>query len=500
MDEEQERLEQERLEQERQAEIMRRRRARREAARRKHERRRRIFFGSIFLIILLIIIIIFKACSSGKDEEETVNTETQDAAETEIEEVEEPALSIVTPEVTVDSVTLAFVGDIMCYDNQITAAATDTGYDFSGGLTNVTEYLSSADLTIGNLELNFYGEENTYSGYPSFNAPEALADNLADAGFDILQTANTYSIQNGLNGLTSTLTFIRAAGMEAIGTYSSESDAEQNGVLIEEVNGIRIAFIAFTKGVNNNTLPTGYEYAVDLLYTDYDTNYQTVDEDAILEKIEAAQDQEPDVIIALLHWGSEYELGTSTTQAEIQDLMFENGVDVIVGTHSHVVDDMERQTITTSDGVEKEVFTALSLGNFLSSMTTEDTQASVILNIEITKDSNGVVELGEISYIPLYIQNDSGDLELIDIHAALEDETLDSDLAATLEDALETLHENAGEEFDIVNVSSDEDTDTASADTAAAGGTETTETSESETGTDSESADSEDSGTTEQAA
>lgn len=496
MDEEREREEQERAEQERLAELQRRRRAaRREAARRKHERRRFLFYFCIFLVLFLIIIFIFRACrSSSKDEAEEV---VEEPVAEEVDEVEEPALSIVTPEVTVESVTLAFVGDIMCYDDQITAAATDTGYDFSGAFTNVADYLSAADLTIGNLELNFYGSENTYSGYPSFNAPEALADNLADVGFDILQTANTYSIQNGLNGLISTLTYIRAADMDAIGTYSSESDAEENGVLIEEVNGIRIAFIAFTKGVNNNTLPTGYEYAVDLLYTDYDSNYQTVDEDAITEKIAAAQEEEPDVIIALLHWGSEYELGTSTTQAEIQDLMFENGVDVIIGTHSHVVDDMELQTVTTADGTEKEVFTALSLGNFLSSMTTEDTQASVILNLEITKDSDGVVELGEISYIPIYISNTDGDLELIDIHAALDDESTDTDLAATLAEALETIHDNAGAEYDIVNVS-DDDEETEASTTVT---TEADTTGEDTAETDAETADTDDeSETTEQTA
>lgn len=474
-------------EQERYEQLQRQRRARREAARKKHERNRRIFFGSIFLVILLIIIIIFKACGSGSSEKNTETSAANTTAETETETSASASLSITTPEVTTVSADLVFAGDIMCYDDQISAAATDSGYDFSSCFTNVTDYISAADLAVANLELNFY-DGSEYTGYPSFKAPEALASDLASAGFDIMQTANTYSILNGLTGLSYTLDNVRAAGMDAIGTYTSEEDAEENGVLVKNVNGITIAFIAFTKGVNNATVPSGSEYCVDLLYTDYDSSYSDVDTTAITEKIAAAKEQEPDVIIALLHWGSEYDVYDSDTisssQEEIEDLMFSEGVDVIIGTHPHVLGSLEKKTVTTSDGEEKEVFVAYSLGNFLSSMTTDDTQATLLLNLEIVKDSTGEVSIGEISYVPLYILNDAGDVEILDIHASLEDDTLDSDTAATLEDALATIHEYAGTEYDIVNVSSG-DSSTATPATS-------TEASTDETGDAESSAESSD--------
>ncbi len=478
-------------EQEYYEQLQRQRRARREAARKRHERNRRIFFGSIFLVILVIIIIIFKACGSGNDDSTTSESSSSST------EVTVPFLTssssgvtITTPEVTTVSANLIFAGDIMCYDDQINAAAVGDSYDFSSSLTNVSGYISASDLAIANLELNFCGSASGYTGYPDFNAPEALASNLADAGFDILQTANTYSIQNGLDGLASTLSYVRAAGMDAIGTYTSQEDADANGVLIKEVNGIRIAFIAFTKGVNSMSLPEGSEYSVDLLYTDYDSLYSSVDTTAITEKIAAAKEQDPDVIIALLHWGSEYELGASSTQTQIENLMFQNGVDAIIGTHPHIVDSMERRTITMDDGTEKEVFVAYSLGNFLSSMTTDTSQATVLLNLEITMDSTGEVSLGEISYIPLYINHNSdGSLEILDIHASLADETLDSSTASTLESALSTIHTNAGEEFDIANVSSTDETATPESSEEvddSTGNTEATDDSSGTAGDDAE--------------
>lgn len=101
-----------------------------------------------------------------------------------------------------------------------------------------------------------------------------------------------------------------------------------------EVKGFRVAFVAFTKGVGNLRLPEGAEGCVNLLYTDYNTTYQDVDTEGIRHILSQVQSEKPDIVIALLHWGSEYDSSVSKTQEEIRDLMLQGGVDVILGTHS----------------------------------------------------------------------------------------------------------------------------------------------------------------------
>ena len=392
------------------------RRAKRAALRRRRIRNQRIMLGVLLLVVVLLIILIVRGCSA-KDPAPADQTNTHDS--TAEENVALPSAA------DTSKATLAAVGDIMAYDEQLAdAKQADGSYDFTNCLKDVTSYLSTADLAVGNLEANFCGEP--YQGYPNFTAPESLAKNLADAGMDLLQTANTYSIQNGISGLTSTIKYITEAGMTPLGTYYLEAaKKENNGVVVKDVNGVKIAFIAYTKGVNNMYLPEGAEYSVDLLYTDYYSTYSTINQDAILASIQSAKDLNPDVIVAMLHWGSEYELNPSDSQDKIADLMFQNGVDVILGSHSHLVGPMERRTVTTTDGDQKEVFIAYSLGNFMSSMTTDGTQSSVILNLEFTKDNKtGSTTISNIDYVPIYLQYDTeaaagSQIRILDISAEI---------------------------------------------------------------------------------
>ncbi len=466
------------------------RRKKRQELRRKRMIRQRIIYAALALILILVIVLIVRGC--GGEESPTGETTLADMTNEELAqraeelgvdisgladrdaiiaaieafiaaqneqqpEDEDPSvgLDLVEPEATA---TLSAVGDIMVYDTQIADALQSDGtYDFSSSFAGIASYLSASDLTVGNLETTFCG--GTYSGYPTFNAPESLADNLAAVGFDILQTANTYSIQSGLTGLTSTIRYVTAAGMDPLGTYYSEADKQENeGVLLKEVNGIKIAFFAYTKGVNNMYLPDGSEYCVDVLYTDYYSDYSNVDDDAILASINAAKALEADIIVAMVHWGSEYELEPSSSQEEIADLMFENGVDVILGSHSHIVGPMETRTVTTVDGEEKEVFIAYSLGNFLSSMTASGTQDSVILNLEFTKGSDGVTRISSAEYIPIYICDNGESAEnryvLLDTYAEIDKyiggaaDSVSETVYNALTAELDTLHASAGADYD----------------------------------------------------
>ena len=424
--------------------ILEQRRKRRMEQKRKRIMKQRITLGILALVLVLVLILIFSRC--GAPEQEEIGTPPP--IEPTVEEV-----------VVADSTaTIAAVGDIMMYDSQIKAGQSDeTTYDFSDSFKAVMAYTIGADLTVGNLELNFLGYA-PYGGDPrsavGFNCPEVLASNLSDIGFDILQTANTYSIMNGIAGLQSTINFLNQSSIDHVGTHITDpAESGSGGVVLREVNGIRIAFIGFTKGLNGMSLPTNNQYSVDILYSDYNVAYEKVAVTEITERIEAAKATEPDVIIAMLHWGSEYDLTISKTQEEIRDLMFKNGVDVILGSHSHVVGPMETVEVRTNDGETKECFVAYSLGNFISDMSKPYTQESVILNLEFTKDGDsGDTIISDISYVPLYIL-DRGEeavgtrFEVLPIREAIKSSTFEAyeDLMNT---ALDDLKVNTRSDYD----------------------------------------------------
>jgi poly-gamma-glutamate synthesis protein (capsule biosynthesis protein) len=220
---------------------------------------------------------------------------------------------------------------------------------------------------------------------------------LADLGVDMIQVANSYSIRNGLLGLESTLNGIRAAGMDPVGAYATEQEfREGQGYTIKEINGIRVAFVAFTKGMNNLGLPAGSENCVNVLYTDYASTYQDVDEDKINRILRAAANADPDYTVALLHWGSEYNDEYSDTQAEIRDLLFAGGVDAIVGTHPHRVQAVEFDR-------DAGTFVAYSLGDFFSDTVEAGSNYSVVLNLQVTKDNiSGETKLTDYTCTPIY--------------------------------------------------------------------------------------------------
>ena len=299
------------------------------------------------------------------------------------------------------SITIAAVGSISISDHQLADARTADGYDFSPSFFGAAALLAGADLTVGDLECNFAGSPY---GTATSSAPAALAENLAGMGFDLLQTANCASIANGMAGLESTIEGIRAAGMQPVGTFaSSQAWRECSGMTMVEVGGIRVAFIAFTKGLGNMSLPENSSKCVNLLYTDYDTNYSDLDTSGIVSAMDAVRKQDPDVIIVLVHWGSEYSREVSDSQKRLARLLYENGADAIIGTHSHMVGPIDEHTVTLDDGTEKDVVTAYDLGDFYTDSTKPGTQTSAALRLTFTRNNwTGRVMLSECSYEPLF--------------------------------------------------------------------------------------------------
>ena len=295
---------------------------------------------------------------------------------------------------SVTTINIRAAGDLNITDAVIKSGLAASGYDFTRAFIDVSSSLSDADLTLMNFEGNICGEPY---GTLRTSAPAEILEALRHCGVDMLQVANSCTINNGLIGLTSTLSAIRSAGMTPLGAYANAQEFQQSkGYTICDIQGIKVAIVAFTKGVGGMGLPAGNEDCVNLLYTDYATTYDEVDKagiNAILKSIEA---EKPDITIAMLHWGSEYNETVSSTQRSIVSLMQKGGVDIIIGTHPHLVQEISYDPMANT-------LVAYSLGDFFGDGTRGGTNYSIILDIEITKDTAaGTTRVTGYDYIPIY--------------------------------------------------------------------------------------------------
>lgn len=451
---------------ERNAESIEERRKRREEMRKRHKRRQMIFYGGILLVLALIIFLIVRGCTTGEAEPDPSSTPssgtlqqlpTPDPNDPDLEQ--QSSDPDITEPANTSTVLLTAVGDVMIYDTQLAAALrTDGTYDFSSCFTDISRYTSAADLTVGTLETTLSGAEVGYQGKPNFNSPEVLTENLADIGFDVLSTASTFSLQNGVNGLISTIKNVRQASISNVGTYyTAEDRGKDGGALICDVGGIKIAILSYTKGANSIQVPSGYEYSINFLYKDYSTNYSEIDKSTILADIAAvkASDADVDIIIAMLHWGEEWTSTPNASQTEIANLMFENGVDIIIGSHSHVLQQIEKRTITTVDGVNKDVFVCYSLGNFIADQSNSYASDSIILNLELIRDNDtGNVTIGDYNYVPVYISGQTNGFRLFDINQSIADYNagnrsyVTDELYSQLRDSLNNIHSLVGADRD----------------------------------------------------
>lgn len=296
---------------------------------------------------------------------------------------------------------LAFGGDLNVTDNTVAAGMKADGYDYTDVFRDVAPILAGADAAMLNFEGNLcgapYGTANT-------RAPQELVNALGTVGVDFLQTANSCTINNGLLGLSSTIDGISKAGMQALGSYPNAEAAEKSkGFALYDIQGVKVAFVAFTKHVGNMALPAGSEGCVNLLYTDYTSTYQNINTEGITKILQDIENEQPDITVALLHWGSEYNSQISGSQTQIVELMQEKGVDAIVGTHSHYVQ-------TTEFDKEAGTVVAYSLGDFLGNADKAGTNYSLILDLEITKNhKTGEAKITNLGYTPIYIATPEND-------------------------------------------------------------------------------------------
>ena len=398
------------------------------------------------LFILLIVIACFNYIKNRNDYQNLVNTSKQEIENQKQENAKKEAEENKEEEPTDTTFTMAAIGDIMCHNTQYNDAYNkDTGaYDFSYVFDDISLYTKTADICVGNLETTFAGEDVGYSGYPTFNTPDSLAYELKDIGIDVLSTAGNHALDKGFDGLSRTIDILNDADIAHTGTYKTQE--EQNTILIKYVKGIKIAFVNFTYGTNGIKIPSGKEFCVNL-----------IDNDLIKEQLDLAKSQKPDIIVACMHWGNEYKTTPNDTQKELSTFLFQNGVDIILGTHPHVLEPMEKQTVTLEDGTTKDGFVIYSLGNFISGQTAENTKTSIILNLTITKHTDGKITIDKAEYKPIYMYTDKSlktkKMKLLDINKNIYnyenyiDSTIDKTLYDTLKEEQEKVTNIVGEEI-----------------------------------------------------
>ena len=382
-------------------EDMNRRRERREAQRRQQEKERKrlkLMLAAACVVLALCGLAIFSIAKGASQARANVTAEAVTTAPT-VRETEATTESPRSKTPTNTVIHLRAAGDLNVTNAVVQSGLAVNGYDFTDAIMDVAAELSCGDVTVLNLEGNLCGEPY---GTISASAPKDLATALRNAGVDLVQMANSYTVNNGIIGLSQTLQQLRAAGIEPMGAYANDQDYRSSkGYSICNVQGIRVAFVAFTKGLGGMGLPAGNENCVNLLYEDYDSTYKTVDTKKINTILDNVAAEKPDLVVAMLHWGSENSENITTSQEKIITLLQKKGVDVILGTHPHL---LQKITFDQTAGT----LVAYSLGDFLGDATHDGTNYSIILDVEITKYADsGATKVTGFSYVPIYTATDT---------------------------------------------------------------------------------------------
>jgi poly-gamma-glutamate synthesis protein (capsule biosynthesis protein) len=307
-----------------------------------------------------------------------------------------------------ERIRVAVVGDFMCHDTQIASALQADGkYDFTTWYEHVQPIISRADFAFGNLETTLAGKAARFTGYPAFNSPDEYVAAIQNAGFDALTTANNHSFDRGYSGIERTLRILDSLGIPRTGT--TESRQERSRPLVATVKGVRIGIIAYTYGLNQGALPAGYKTVVNV-----------IDTAAIRADIQYLQGlppaERPDIILASLHWGAEYQLRPTSAQKAFAEWLYRAGAHALLGAHPHVVQTVEhKRFVRVSNGqMDTLVYPAVySMGNFISGQRTKPRDAGVIVWLDIEKRA-AAGEAGAsqtkiigVGYTPTYVDKRS---------------------------------------------------------------------------------------------
>lgn len=291
---------------------------------------------------------------------------------------------------SISALRIAVVGDLMCHSPQFQyAMITKDSFDFNPVYRYIKPYLEDADLTLGNLETVIGKKGSTYSGYPRFKSPQEYISALAQNGFDFLCFANNHTLDQGERGVLTTIEYLKQNNLGYTGAFTSDDD--RDSVRIFNINGIKIALLAYSYGTNGSLIPKGKNYLINL-----------IDYDLIQKDILKAREKNAEIVLVNFHFGNEYQRFPSDYQKEVVKRTIELGADLITASHPHViqpVDFFKTNNETLDTGV-----IAYSLGNFFSNQRKRYTDAGVIIYLNLEKNiTNNEIRLTSVEYLPTWV-------------------------------------------------------------------------------------------------
>jgi poly-gamma-glutamate synthesis protein (capsule biosynthesis protein) len=315
----------------------------------------------------------------------------------------------VLPDSSAGRVSLLFTGDIMGHGAQITAAYNkETGnYDYDSCFMFIKPFLEQADFAIGNLEVTLAGPP--YKGYPQFSSPDGLAVALKNSGFDVLVTANNHAADRGFKGANRTLRILDSLAFLHTGTFRDSAARDSMVPLLLEKNGIRIALLNYTYGINGLPMP------LPVIVAHIDTARMAME-------IQKSKDLQADIIIAELHWGNEYERVPNAVQKKLADWLFSKGVMAVIGSHPHVIqpildESFEIRSLVIGPGLnqnygilpetETETDTSpnrlvvWSMGNLVSNQPERYRNGGIMVSLDLVKDT--FTTIANVSYVPVFV-------------------------------------------------------------------------------------------------
>lgn len=295
----------------------------------------------------------------------------------------------------VSSVSLVAVGDNLIHNTLISAGEQEDGsLDYSSFYENIKNDISSADIAVINQETILGGSEFEYTGYPVFNSPWEIGTAAIDAGFDIFTCATNHSLDKGYAGIEQECAFFdQHPEVVHVGTNDSEED--YNSIIYYEKNSIRFAILNYTYGTNGIPIPESSPWCVNMM-----------DKEKITADVNAAK-QNADVIIVFPHWGTENSTSVSDYQREYVQLFSDLGVDIVIGTHPHVLQPVEWVENETTG---KKMLVYYSLGNFISHQTSLNQLCGGMAEIKIEK-KNGEISITSAKLVPVVCwYKSSGDI------------------------------------------------------------------------------------------
>lgn len=276
-------------------------------------------------------------------------------------------------------ISLFAVGDALIHDAVYKDAKTDeigedgyNIYDFKSMLTEIEPLSSSHDLSFYNQETIIGGKNLGLSNYPMFNSPDEIGLNMMEIGFNIVNLATNHTMDKGVTGAIYSANFWEKQKAYTTGSYTSQE--KRDNIQIAEKNGITYAVLGYTYGTNGLSVPAGYEYLVNVWSVYGENSYEEYKEQ-VKKDIESVRDK-VDILIVSMHWGNEYTHVPTWYQQDAAQFLAQNKVDIIIGTHPHVIQPIEYIDNT---------LVIYSLGNFISAQTDENTRVGMMVSLEINK-------------------------------------------------------------------------------------------------------------------